>query len=549
MEPRALICSSSEGVVWRHAKSAATDRYLLVWDGFLFQNDGHAEHRAVRSVLESLEGGQPPEVLIRRLRGSFFLVLWDRCAGVSTAAVDNSGLYSAYRGSRFVANSFLHLLKTEDIGLDDLCAEAVVEFLQLGNVYSGRTLTPHIRRLDADELVRTDGDRLVSEGKGGPQLTDPPAHADLFQASEPLASAMRGRQLSIDLTGGFDSRLLACLLCHHGVNFETALSGRETHVDRQLARPVAAALDRPFYFTEYHGEHILENLEDTLIRLDGLGATICTCDRILALNDDRRRRGIDIIFRASGGELYKDFFWLQDFPFYWRKTSNLARLHRLRIEFEQLPGRAFTPTYADAYQAARSNRITRLERYRLARNTQTYDNVYFRERVQTWNSREITSCQVAGMPSHAPLSESELVRIGYGASRSMRYYNRLHRHYIGAASPRAARMPTTDGTSASPHWCHMLVDGAGYSRSKLRKLVNKLSERMFNKTIVKSCSADLNAEARLRLVNSQVASQSLRALQEAGILREGISYEDLPPRFHEHVLALGWLVCRLEASS
>ena len=66
------------------------------------------------------------------------------------------------------------------------------------------------------------------------------------------------------------------------------------------------------------------------------------------------------------------------------------------MEFELLSAEVLTADYYEAFQAARRQRMQRLERYQLPRNTQTYDNIYFRERVQTWNSRLVYQLPTEG---------------------------------------------------------------------------------------------------------------------------------------------------------
>ena len=57
-----------------------------------------------------------------------------------------------------------------------------------------------------------------------------------------LARSLDGCALSVDATGGFDSRLVLCLLDAHGLPFELATSGRPGAPDTEVARAVARLL-------------------------------------------------------------------------------------------------------------------------------------------------------------------------------------------------------------------------------------------------------------------------------------------------------------------
>ncbi len=543
MQPPARISATAAGLTSTNAKHVQTERHQAAWDGVIYRHGGVAEEPLVAQILSELESGRTLLEIAESLRGCFFLVIWDPQRKTAHAFIDPNGLYSAYRGTAAVGNSFLALSALGGYGVDDINPLALTEFLQTGNVYFGDTLLPGIQKIAPNQLITVGPDGLQTTQRTIPQLTDSPKYHDLVAASEPVAEMAKGMSLSVDLTGGFDSRMLACLMKYHGVPFEVAISGKPGHIDIVLAEQVAAAIDRPFFFSSWDAADVVEDLDETLTRLDGLCGVISGCHRLAKMADDRHQRGINLIFKGSGGELYKDFFWTQDFPFYWSQHSRLGRLHRLRMEFELLSQDVLTPEYYRAFEAAREQRLQRLQQYVLPKNTQTYDNIYFRERVQTWNSRFFTSCQRKDVATHSPLCETEMVQVGFHAARRMRFYNRLHRQTISQICPAAAAIKTTDGTTASSRPWDLLMDGAGYASVKLRKLLKKSNQLLLNRTRFDAPSL----AATDRILTSDVARDALVALIDLGVLQPDVTFDKIAPRFREHVVALGWTLRHLQS--
>ena len=63
-----------------------------------------------------------------------------------------------------------------------------------------------------------------------------------------LASSLAGLNVSVDLTGGSDTRLVAALLAR-SLPFECAVSGTADSSDVEIAGEVARALGRPLHVT------------------------------------------------------------------------------------------------------------------------------------------------------------------------------------------------------------------------------------------------------------------------------------------------------------
>ncbi|HYD78288.1 MAG TPA: asparagine synthase-related protein [Paucimonas sp.] len=140
------------------------------------------------------------------------------------------------------------------------------EFRLTGYVTGGDTLYPKIRQLQAGELLAID---LVRSGSAilayryfrywhaEPAAWDEPGMRRGFDAAV-LAAAQRlidyadGRQIVLPLSGGYDSRLIATLLCRLGYRKVLAFTyGVKGNKEAAYSRQVAHALGLEWHFVEY----------------------------------------------------------------------------------------------------------------------------------------------------------------------------------------------------------------------------------------------------------------------------------------------------------
>ena len=545
LSPPTSIIGTFAGIATAHAKTWQSNSHHIAWDGFLYDDQGRSEEQAIREVAGDLARGQAVADVASRLRGTFLIVVHDRQAQRTDCWIDPNGLFAAYRSAGAVSRSFLDLFRHEQLGRDDLRPDKLIEFLHLGNVYFNETYVEGIRQITPDELITVGPTGCEVATRRIPQITDNPRFPTMLDAFEPLANAARQRRVSIDLTGGFDSRLMAVLLQAHGVPFEASLSGFREHPDCATGKAVADAMNVPYHFTEWNPRDLDEDLPDLLTRADGMEGLLSVCHRLYQLNADRLDRGIELVMKGLGGALYKDFFWLQDFPLYWRRKANMALLHRMRIEFEQLTTRQLTDEYFEIYRQARQQRVMRLQAYELDANTRSYDNVYLEARVRTWNSHTLTCLQQPEIASHAPPCEMEMLQLPFAAPRLHRFFNRYQKAIMTELNRDVARLRTTDGTTASNEIRHSVRNAFVFSANRARSLRKKLIQLVNNRTEFK---IPLMVDSR-RIAAHPLGHAALEQLKQAGILRPNVTYDDISPRFQEHAVMLGWFLEWVNRSS
>ena len=199
---------------------------------------------------------------LARLNGAFAGALWnerDRRLVLVADRWATRPLYWAQRGSVVAFGSTIRAVVAGANPELELDVEAVDDMLHIGWALPPRTLWRGIRRVPAATHVAWRG---AEEGRSNPYWTvefgDRPTELDPYVEglSERLTTAVaeltaRADHPLLTLSGGFDSRRLACELVRAGARpdaFTTTVpfgADNAVDVDRGIARAVADSLDIP----------------------------------------------------------------------------------------------------------------------------------------------------------------------------------------------------------------------------------------------------------------------------------------------------------------
>jgi asparagine synthetase B (glutamine-hydrolysing) len=525
----------SAGKLIRHASDEevlSTPSRDICWRGFVYKGGLHSGAESVRELLETREEDIPRAAAT--LKGIYFASIHCKDTGNTYAFVDQAGFCHAYYSDRRVCTSFLELARIERYTADDVDPEALVEFFHFGCVYEERTFFSAIRKINPDEIIRcSPAGPTVSIAKPVidiAALPQRPFHAVLQE----FATAASAERVSMDITGGADSRLLACALAYFGLPFETATSGRPGIPDVEIGAQVANELNRPFFPTYHSGARAdwdeLFVLSDAMF--DGTKNS-----RQLQLQHDRRKRGITLSVSGAAGELFRETWWMHDFPFYRRREAKLARLYALRIAPQPLRHSLLAGRYKEYSEQQRENFLRRVSRYAVPGNTQTYDRIYYYVQLRAWCGTFVTSSMKL-LRVAIPYADRELVRIGYNLPRTQRMLSRFHRKTISRYSVAAAALPTTEsGVSLASGSLALSLDLSRYMADRSKRLAKKIGQQLLGRTFFQESSDDPRMFDELLLTITE--RKSTQVLADYGVLRKSVRPTALPKHYLGKIFVLG----------
>lgn len=217
---------------------------------------------------DSMPYGNSLQAVLRELNGFFAVVIRD--GGrlfVSVDRVRSIPLFYSVEPRRFILSDEAEWVRKE-VGDQELDPIAREEFQLTGYVTGNDTLYPYVKQLQAGELLAV---QSMPEGYISLQQyryyrfqhVEPEQYDENQLRSELNTAAVgaiqrlidyaKGRQIVIPLSGGYDSRLIATLLCH--LNYENILAfsyGKPGNKESTYSKRVADSLGIPWLFIEYN---------------------------------------------------------------------------------------------------------------------------------------------------------------------------------------------------------------------------------------------------------------------------------------------------------
>jgi len=443
-------------------------------------------------------------------------------------------------------NSFLECLNDQKFTAKDLDLASIAEFLIYGQLHREATFLKSVTKHFTHQPYRLDINNGLTEnsiGSGNPLQNRPSNSLKKDQKKfllffEDRAVHLNDRKLSIDLTGGIDSRLIASILHALDVKFDalfSMISGdeNELHIVHQLCNKLDVDLH------VIREENLIDEKElDALYQLsDGLWNPL----KIRSLSKAqkwRKSQNYDLAITGVGGELYKDFFWQQNFPFYTSRKHHFERLNRLRMYPSMMPEEWIGVKFRNEYTNFQNSFVSNLKRYQKKYNTQTYDQIYYQVRVKETTSA-LSKMSSNYLPVYSPLLEPELLEIGYNLKRRHRFFNYFHRSLITNCTPEIAKIPTTEGgVSVSVKGNYVFKDLFRYGVNKSNSLYSKVIGKRFTSPPTHSDFEMLSA----------TIEDSIKRLKQAEILSGAapVSALSYPDEIAGRLLSLSKLIEQLK---
>jgi hypothetical protein len=393
------------------------------------------------------------------LDGQFSLARLEPDAATLRLATDPLGMKPLYvaesDGLTFASSSALVLarhLRTPPSRL------GVESFLRTGSQFGQATPWEGVERLlPAEALVFTPAGRgreTYWQPTVDPAIRDldfdATAAACVEQVSAAFGARFGGLQPWLDLTGGFDTRLLALVARDAGVDFLANTSGPDFSEDVRIARLIAATAGWPWTHVELHDDWaagLPERIEEAVAwgdsHLDALALT-----EVLA---GHRLKGAteSVLLNGGGGEHYRDYPWGQELWAANRSTEvNFDRLVKWRVlsPLDLSPFRE-DPTAAVA-DAARRELERRAEPFAGRPNTFQCDVLYAFKSTGHFGAYQ--ACAGGSIHMDLPFYLKSVFSTAISTAPRHRNFHRLMREMMTRLDPAIAAIETETGGPADP---------------------------------------------------------------------------------------------------
>jgi len=524
--------------------------YSIYWKGFIFLPGTYSELASIEELARQVTRSGI-QAAVSNLHGNCFILIQDKITNNSYAFVDNSGIFHAFYSAKGISTSFLDLIEFESLSKSQLSREAVVEFINFGNIFFNRTFFDSIRKIGGNQILTFHANgKVTSFNKSLPDIEDTTTGTSFLEFFEQLSSSIKDQKVSVDLTGGIDSRLVAVLFDYFGLDFEVSVVGASGDRDKEISSEVAEKLKHPFdvfNVTSQSAASVGEQLDELFTVCDGCGDLFRNYFPFQH-QKARANRGVTLAVSGNGGELYKDFWWLQDFPFYNRKQSNIEKLYDLRIHSIPFNHSHFISEYSHVSRNLKARTLKQLAEFTMDINTKTYDNIYFKYKMQEVAGQGVTrSNNFSRCKKYVPLLELDLVRYGFNLPRKERFFNNFHRKTITNINRNVAGIQTTEGgMSVSSQKIKMVQDIFRYVNNRGIRLTKKIAPKLLKKPYVRQAGSRDCLYSQVRKLSS--TKDAIELLKDEGIINGGLKTIAIEDEHLGRLVSLGLLLKHMESN-
>ena len=515
------------------------ENYSIWWEGLIFI-PGILSGRDSIEYFIDLVNNRNLSFATDALSGSFSCILFDKKKNKYYAFTDNSRCSNIYYNNKCISTSFIDLIKYSLPTKDDLDFSSIIEFLITGHIFSNSTFFNNIKNIKANEILVINSKGISKKLKKLEDIYEKEMSInDFLKEMRKIAFSLKNKKISIDLTGGIDSRLLILIFQNIGLQFETAISGCCGHPDVNISKKVSKILGLQHHVT-YHkvnSKNLFEELKETFIFYDGL-TDIIERHKLYQFFKDRKSRGIEVSISGGGGELYKDAGW-------WRVAAktifkrNWKNIIINNLVYSGLIGWGFDPKlscflFSNKFKSICLNYKNNL--YSRILNEYCYNyNSRFKMADKIFYEYSVRSPRyVVGKKSilYSPLLERKIVPYGISMHWKDRFLARNYRKIITKLNKPIARINTTKAnTSVSSEFGYIIND-----------IIKHFNQLILIK--IRRNKKMLNFDDRIYAIAKQIVKNNkyIDCLKNIDLLDHNLKIVDIPNKYIGRIITLGMLV-------
>lgn len=430
----------------------------------------------------------------------------------------------------------------------DWQTDSVREFLARGTVFDQRSLFTGVCKLPPGAICRLQPDGITQQPLAplaGPDIPGTERLVATFAEAitESLARIFAAHPSPVlDLTGGFDSRLLLAgmLRLRPAAEIATVVVGEANDSDVLVASAIARKLGlRHRHIEPPSARDITEaELWDSALLCDA-GFDILEYRKIMRVHE-RLAQEFDASVNGSGGGLMRDE-WLQVFdrPLRPMRPWDSRRLAARRFATDLWAESHIEPVPQDSLAEHFSQLLDRLVAPLGDAGTQRFvDEALLYMRIQHWQGR-ISSATHGIWPNYSPFLMRKPLTTALSVPAALRRNGLMHRRVIERLNRPLAEMPMCDGSPATPVRMSNLFAHLPHYRQTLEDRMRAVRTRILGLQERRSASPATDLPLATQSLNaSEMLTAPLYATESFGELIDHLRKNELPTHHAGRVLTL-----------
>lgn len=395
--------------------------------------------------------------VVNNIDGFFNLMFWDEIEKKLCIVTDIIG--SAYCFFRIindciiVSNSSYFLAKLGRVTID---LESFQEFFNLGIIYGKKSFFNEVKRLDFSSIISIKNGSIESKKYWRAEnIHEIECSIDeaVDKFSECLSSCIdKSEGVSsnpvIDLTSGFDSRVLVTGFINQNKKFSTNVVGNNKSKDVIISKELAAIYNISHNHVETKKTINYEHFMSLLWLTDG-EMDLFEYSNIFNTHLWLSKK-FNIGFNGSFGELARGYWWellVPNVGKYQRLDSRM--LSKKRFAAQVAPISLIELNHQELIDRLAAEIDHLLDPIRDTRNTFQMDCCYLFMRMRCWQGR-IASATDRIWPCFSPLMLRQMIELLLALPPEIKNNDRLYRNFLAKVNPLWAKHRTESGCPAEP---------------------------------------------------------------------------------------------------
>jgi hypothetical protein len=462
--------------------------------------------------------------------GSYWIVIIDETNDLVIFFGDNSGSCSFYfdTNTNIFSDSFLDITKQSNQLLPNF--DAITQFLSFNCIYSEDTICKGIHRTNPSNYYVIENDSIKVKEKEFLKLDENCKYTNLSEYFDDFIYATQDFRKAAVITGGTDSRTILSHLIYKNENFDLFISGCDEMKDVKIAKEISKRISKYLHVSN----ESINNLNEEELRAlfestDGVYSYVSRF-RLHKKNEMLVKIGTDIEVGGVAGELYKNSFLNQDFPFYMCKRFNKNKFYNVKMNPEKLEKSLFTREINNAQNIMKERILNNI----FGKTSGKKHQVYFKAGVKVLQYRmnTITNSSSFTIPILSPFAEIDVMPLAYNEKPWNLELNRWQRHEVSRYCPQIASIPTDRGTTLKDKKMSMLKEFLRTYLFLFRMGISRVLK--FKKRIlIRNINNDFSKIREMEIFN--IAIDTTR---EIGILNENVNSEDIPDSIADKLLTI-----------
>ncbi len=504
------------------------ESFSVYLNGLIFCRGFKEGRESIQKICHEIE--RTNAIPFASLFGSFAMVI-DYNGKQQVAFTDNSCMHGFFVSNHSVSSSFREIIQYEEIKeFDDIGICEYMELIRGG--FSHRTYVKDVTfSSNLEYYVICDG-RINREEKAIGSIDMKSGIDNPMDFFADISYAFSDKKSICALTGGFDSRAVASVL-NKFRKYDCFISG-DNDKSSEIIQAKKTAKAGGYVMKHIRPEYPV--ISDDIICEKFLSGgsyhvSFATGEfRIAYFMNQLRNEDYDVLMDGNAGDMHKELWFTQEFPFYRRKKSRPKFFYKSRMEqYSPILGTAVSD-YINEMEKLELNELKNLTKETNAKSCLFYGWYH------DWFSMAARNTVSTSPALYSPLQEIELVRFSYNMMPKGKFMNYFLRDLISKANINVARVKTIYGTTASTEVLYLVKDFFAQMVRYCQQGIRFFVRKVFHKSIfisqvnLKSVDDDV--------MQTRIVEEAFKWAQEMKLIIRDVELSEIPFSLMEKLLNL-----------